>query len=242
MGAFDGERAVVTGAAGGVGRALCGMLATEGAGLALVGRTDESLDAVADLVERSGSPPDRYAGDLSSDADLERLGRTLSRDLDGVDVVIHCAGVYARGPVADTPLDELDRQYRVNARAAYALTRVLLPALRKVRGQVVFVNSSVGVRASGGVAAYAASKHALRALADGLRDEVNADGVRVTTIFLGRTASPMQERVHELEGRPYRPGRLIQPEDVAEAVKGLLTLPRTAEATDLHLRPMAAPE
>lgn len=241
MGAFEGDRAVVTGAAGGVGRALCGMLATEGAELELVGRTDESLDSVAALMDPSGSPPERYAGDLAKDTDLERLGSDLSRDLDGLDVLIHCAGVYARGPIADTSLDELDRQYRVNVRAAYALTRSLLPELRKARGQVVFVNSSMGVRASGGVAAYAASKHALRAVADALRDEVNADGVRVATIFLGRTASPMQERVHELEGRPYRPGRLIQPEDVAEAVKGLLTLPRTAEATDLHLRPMASP-
>jgi len=66
---------------------------------------------------------------------------------------------------------------------------------------------------SGGVGAYAASKHALRAIAESLRDEVNEDGIRVTSIFLGRTAGPMQERSHAMEGRSYRPERLVQPED-----------------------------
>lgn len=241
---LEGARAVVTGAAGGVGRALVGMLAEEGATLALAGRTDDSLDPVAALAAERGADRDRvrrYAADLSRDAGPERLAEALSGDLDRVDLLIHCAGAYVQGGIDSVDVDELDRQYRVNARAAYVLTRLLLPALRASAGQVLFVNSSVGVRSRGGVAAYAASKHALRAVADGLRDEVNPDGVRVTTVFLGRTATPMQERVHEIEGRPYRPSRLIQPADVAAAAKAVLSLPRTAEVTDLHLRPMKKP-
>jgi NADP-dependent 3-hydroxy acid dehydrogenase YdfG len=85
---------------------------------------------------------------------------------------------------------------------------------------------------------YAASKHALRALADGLRDEVNKKGVRVITVFPGRTATPMQEAVHRYEGRPYDAERFLQPEDVAAAAVNALALPRTAEVTDLHIRPM----
>jgi NADP-dependent 3-hydroxy acid dehydrogenase YdfG len=101
----------------------------------------------------------------------------------------------------------------------------------------VFINSTQGLRAAAGVGQYAATKHAMKAIADGLRDEVNGDGVRVTSIFLGRTATELQRAVFEAEGRKYPPGRLIQPADVADLVLFLLRLPRTSEATDIVLRP-----
>jgi NADP-dependent 3-hydroxy acid dehydrogenase YdfG len=91
------------------------------------------------------------------------------------------------------------------------------------------------------VAQYSATKHALKAIADSLREEVNAEGVRVVSVYPGRTATPMQAEVHELEGKPYKPERLMQPADVAEVVLTALTLPRTTEVTDLMVRPMAKP-
>jgi NADP-dependent 3-hydroxy acid dehydrogenase YdfG len=101
------------------------------------------------------------------------------------------------------------------------------------------MNSSVGVQARRGVGQYAATKHALRAVADSLREEINDRGVRVLSVFLGRTASRMQEAIHQKEGRPYRPETLLQPSDVASMVIAALTLPRTAEVTDIHIRPMS---
>jgi NADP-dependent 3-hydroxy acid dehydrogenase YdfG len=95
----------------------------------------------------------------------------------------------------------------------------------------------MGRTTKGGAGQYAATKHALKAFAETLRDEVNPQGIRVLDIFLGRTASPMQASVHELEGRTYRPERLIQPEDVASAILSALSLPRTAEVTELSMRP-----
>jgi NADP-dependent 3-hydroxy acid dehydrogenase YdfG len=101
------------------------------------------------------------------------------------------------------------------------------------------VNSGSGFHpARAGWVAYAASKHALRAVADGLRDEVHARGVRVISVFPGRTATPMQEEVQRYEGNDYDPERFLQPDDVAAAVLNALALPRTAEITDLHVRPM----
>jgi NADP-dependent 3-hydroxy acid dehydrogenase YdfG len=78
----------------------------------------------------------------------------------------------------------------------------------------------------------------MKAVADSLRDEVNANGVRVMSLFLGRTASERQQGIFAGEGRPYPPERLIQPADVAEVVLSLLRLPRTAEATDVVIRPL----
>src|ERR671922_2922680 len=107
------------------------------------------------------------------------------------------------GKLETTPGTELDLQYRTNVRAPYLVTQALLPLLRRRQGQVVFINSSVGVTAGGEGGPYAASKHALKALADSFREEVNAEGVRVVSVYLGRTASPMQAAIHAMEGKAY---------------------------------------
>jgi NADP-dependent 3-hydroxy acid dehydrogenase YdfG len=160
-----------------------------------------------------------------------------------VAVAVHAAGRFRSGPTATLPVGELDELYAVNVRAPFRITQALLPSLRAEAGQLVFVNSSAGARPAGEhVGAYAATKHALRAIADSVRAEENGRGVRVISVYPGRTAGPLQERLHKLEGRPYDPGRLLQPEDVAAAVLSALTLPSTAEATDVHVRPMQKPD
>ena len=88
-----------------------------------------------------------------------------------------------------------------------------------------------------GDAAYAASKTALKAVTDSLRSEVNADGIRVLSVYPGRTASAMQEALYKQEGRIYEPEKMLQPEDVAETVVSALSLKRTAEITDILIRP-----
>ncbi len=105
------------------------------------------------------------------------------------------------------------------------------------RGSVVFVNSGAGLRANPQWSAYAASKHGLRALADSLRAEEAAAGVRVSTVFPSRTATPMQERVHAQEGREYDAADWIRPETVADAIVRLVDLPRDATITDVTVRP-----
>jgi short-subunit dehydrogenase len=106
---------------------------------------------------------------------------------------------------------------------------------------VVFVNSTAGLAAGADNALYAATKHALRSLAGSIRDQVNQSGIRVLSVFPGRTATPMQEAVVRFENRTYRPEELLQPEDVAEMVVAALMLPRTAEVVDVVMRPMTKP-
>ena len=82
----------------------------------------------------------------------------------------------------------------------------------------------------------------MHAFAESLRSEENAAGLRVLSVYLGRTATPMQQRVALAEGVAYEPERLLRPEDVASTVIGALTLPRGAEITDIHIRPRVAPK
>ncbi len=241
MSELEGKVALVTGASGGIGGEIALALGSAGAELLLAGRRVERLAAMAERARRR-SPRDGpvrvevHAADLAADGDLEGLGARLHELFGGVDVLVHSAGAFHAGPIESTPVAELDRLYRLNLRAPYLLTQALLPSLRARQGQVVFVNSSVTGGAT--VGPYAASKHGLTAIADSLREEVNRDGVRVLSVFPGRTASAMQAEVHHFEGRPYHAERMLQPEDVAASIVHALSLPRTAEVTDLHLRPM----
>jgi len=91
------------------------------------------------------------------------------------------------------------------------------------------------------LAHYTAAKYALKAIADSLREEVNGDGIRVLSIYPGRTATPMQADIHRLEGETYQPDRLMQAEDVAQTVIDALSVPRSAEVTDVIIRPMQKP-
>lgn len=238
MSAFQGQVAVITGASGGIGEAIAMELAREGARLLLNGRSAEKLNQVAERARAFSPGVETLAADLAEDDQVRALADRALAAFEGVDLLVHSIGLFLGGPF-DSPVEDLDRQYRINVRVPYFLTQALLPSLISRQGQVVFVNSSSGFHpARAGWVAYSASKHALRAVADGLRDEVNRQGVRVLTVFPGRTATPMQEEVHRYEGREYDPKRFLQPQDVAATVLNALSLPRTAEVTDLHIRPM----
>lgn len=233
---------MVTGASRGIGRAVALSLAEEGMALCLPGRDMQALGETAELTGPGAAAVHCYQTDLSCGEGIAELGRSIVRDVGRVHVLVHCAGAFSMGLLEDSPVEEFDRLYRLNVRAPYLLTQVLLPLLKAGRGQIVFINSSVAFGARAAVSQYAASKYALKAIADSLRAEVNPDGVRVLSVYPGRTATPMQAAIHAEEGRPYRPERLMQPEDVAAVVVNALRMERTAELTDISLRPLSKPE
>jgi NAD(P)-dependent dehydrogenase (short-subunit alcohol dehydrogenase family) len=227
--------ALVTGAGGGIGRAVSRALAGPATTAWLAGRTAAPLEETA---RGCGGPTRVRTCDLADRAQLEALAREVAAEHDRLDVLVHCAGELVHGTVEATGIESLDRQLDVNVRSFYLLVQRLLPLLRAAPGQVVVLNSSIVSGSRAGAGQYAATKHALRALTDTLRHEVNPDGIRVLSVYPGRTATPLQERVLAGEGRPYRPELLLQPEDVATMIVAALELPRTAEVTDIHIRPL----
>jgi NADP-dependent 3-hydroxy acid dehydrogenase YdfG len=229
------RHAVVTGSSSGIGRAVAVRLASGGTEVVGIGR---DADRLAGLVQDAAAGRIRpLVLDLADGAAVDRVGHDLARELPELDLLVHAAGVYARAPLADGPVAELDRVFAVNLRAPYLLTQLLLPSLIRAEGQVAFVNSTIVQRPAADEIAYAASKAALRALADGLRQEVGGTGVRVLSVYAGRTDTPMQETVHRLEGRPLDADRLLAPADVAEALAAALAAPPGADVTDLVVRP-----
>jgi short-subunit dehydrogenase len=222
-------RHLLTGAGSGIGAVLAQRLLDRGDEVVALARSAERADEMA--ADLPGA--EVLVADLAWPESVESL--TLPDELDSL---VHAAGIVELGPVAELSVDDWASQLRVNLVAPATLTRVALPALRAARGTVVFVNSGAGLAAHPQWSAYAASKHGLRALADSLRGEEAAAGVRVTTVYPGRTATAMQEKVHQQEGKAYDAGAWIRPETVADAVVHVLDLPRDATIPDLTVRPV----
>jgi len=222
-------RVLVTGAGSGIGQAVADLLHARGDDLVLLARNEQRAARLAD----------RYAGSDVRVIDLAEPASMAAAvvGVEPLDAIVHAAGVITLGPVADQRLDDFIEQLTVNLLAPAELTRLLLPALRATRGTAVFLNSGAGLAAHAGWSAYAASKFGLRAFADALRAEEADSGVRVTTVYPGRTATPMQEQVHEHEGREYDAADWSAPETVAATIVHVLDLPGDSTISEVTLRP-----
>lgn len=238
MPTLKNEIVVITGASGGIGGAIAAVVAKHGAILCVMGRNKMNLDTAAARWRTDSPNVEVHACDLTRDSDIEEACERISRTHERVGILIHCAGTIDHGTLADAPVASLDQQYSANVRGPLLLTQKLLPLLKKPRGQIVFINSSAGLTASANAGHYSASKHAFKAIADSLREEVNADGIRVLSVFPGRVATPLMEAMYRKEGRIYRPELLLQPADMASVVVNAVTLPWTAEVTNISIRPM----
>ena len=222
---------VITGAGSGIGAALARRLAERGDSLVLLAR---SAARAAEL-QRDFGGAQVLVADLGDPGTLNGIGRQVDGS---VDSLVHVAGVVELAPVERLRLTDWEEQVTVNLTAPAVLTRELLPHLRRSGGTVVFVNSSAGLTASACWSAYSASKFGLRGFADALRAEEVEHGVRVSTVYPSRTATPMQEKVHEQEGRTYDSSRWISVDTVVDTLLHVLDLPADATIPDVTVRPV----
>jgi NADP-dependent 3-hydroxy acid dehydrogenase YdfG len=220
---------LVAGASSDIGGAITLDLARAGLTVVALGRSKARLEGVA---AEAGGRVESVVADLTSQADVAAVREQVLRR-GRLDLLVLASGIYERS----TDPDVLARQFAANVQGPYALVQAVLPLLVSAKGLVIFINSSQGLAASPGVSQFAATQHAMRALADSMREELNTQGVRITSVFLGRTATARQAAIFAAEQRPYVPELLIQPKDVAGLVLGLMTLPPTSEVTDIRVRP-----
>ncbi len=173
---LDGARVVVTGASSGIGAALAEGLAARGAILGICARREDRLAEVLDRC-RSHTPESRmWVQDLSELDGLSAFAQRMVSDLGGVDVLINNAGIPKRRWAWDLDGETVDRIMAINYSSPVRLTLALLPELRARSGSIVFVGSVAARLAPPAEAAYAASKAALSAFAEGLRVDLGVAG------------------------------------------------------------------
>ena len=214
------KTAVVTGATGGMGAEIIKDLAQDHRVYALGRRAGE-------LPEAENIVP--VAIDLLSLLDGSPLPGELA-SLERVDVLVHAAARADKRSVESARPEDWRAQMDLNVHVPAELTRQLLPALRAAEGLAVFINSGAGIHPYGDNVIYAATKHALYALADGLR--LGELGIRVSTVAPGPTDTPMLQGLQD-----YNPEHVIAPVEVAKAIRATVDAGPTTQLTEIRVRP-----
>lgn len=216
-------------------------LSVRGVRLFVVGRDRDriarTVDAVHSLPGGANATVFSMVVDLTEAGRVRQLADEVHRRLGALDILVHAGGIYRRDLLETASLPGLDELYRTNVRVPYEITQAMLADLVRRRGIVVFVNSTQGLSAGAGLSGFAATQHAMKAMSDSLRAEVNSQGVRVTTIYLGRTATTRQEHIFAAEGRTYTPELLVQPNNVADVVVCAVALPEGTQMSSVTLLP-----
>lgn len=219
-----GAVAVITGAGGGIGRAVGRRLAGAGARLALIDLDGEALDRAVAEVGNEGGEAAGFVADVADAAAMERVAADVAAGLGACAVLVNNAGVLLRGRFADAAAPaQWSRTLGVNLGGAFFASRAFLPALKATQGCIVNIASVHSFTAVGNSAAYTASKGGLKQFTQALAVELAADGIRVNAVAPGAVRTGMTGEAADLEGPngfltrvPLR--RLGEPEEVAHAV------------------------
>lgn len=234
---LSGKVVLVTGASSGIGRALALSLAAEKARLALVGRSKERLQAVADSLEPCETCI--LAADLAQPSEVERVvAETLAR-YGRIDVLLANAGLYIPGNVVEGDADAWDTLLAVNVNSVFRIVRAVLPQmLQREAGDIIVTSSVSGHQAIQWEPVYSASKHAVQSFVHGLRRQVSAKNVRVGSVAPGMVLNELwgfSDPAAIEAGIAKREG--LRSEDVAEAVLFMLTRPANVTIRDLVILP-----
>ncbi len=234
---LSGKIALITGASSGIGRALAHALAAEGVKLALVGRSTERLQDVANRLSTVESLV--LPADLAKPVEVDRVASESLARFGRIDILLANAGLYNPGKVAEGNADTWDEMLSVNVNSVFRLCRAVLPHMIRDRsGDIVITSSIAGHQVIPGEAVYAASKHAVQAFVHDLRRQVAPNNVRVGAVAPGtvlnelwgyRTPTEIEAKVVTREG--------LRSEDVAEAVLFMLTRPPNVTIRDLVILP-----
>ncbi|MDI9589328.1 MAG: SDR family oxidoreductase [Gleimia sp.] len=219
---------LVTGGSRGIGRAICENLSPD-YHILVGGRDEETVSKVVSTLE-SAEP---WIVDIS---DEDAVAQAASK-IDSLDGLVLSAGIAFNVTIAEATHDDWERMLGMNVIAQADLIRNFLPALRKAHGQVVAINSGSGFRAGPRGGLYSASKFALRALTDALREEERGK-IRVSSVHPGRVDTDMQVELQDAAGRPYRAEDHLRPSSIAAAVRLALDASEDAMVEQISVRPV----
>lgn len=213
---------LVTGGGSGIGRGIARAMAEEGASVAVVDRNEASASETAELIRGAGGHAEAYSGDVSSSSDVAAFMKRQEADFGRLDVLVNNAGTGQLGTVVELDDETWDRVMAVNVRSVFLCSRAAIPRM-SAGGRIINIASVAGLVASGGRAAYCASKGAVvmltRAMAlDCAPQGINVNAICPGVVVTGMTAASLDDPVIRQEKLDKTPlGWLAQPEDVAPA-------------------------
>ena len=240
--ALNGKVALVTGASSGIGEATARALAADGAHVAIAARRTDRLAALRDELESAGAQVLTLELDVTDEGAARAAVQSAVDKFGALDIVVNNAGVMLLGPVENADTTDWTRMINTNVLGLMYLTHAALPHLLASQGTVVQISSVAGRVARSGSAVYNASKHAVNAFSEGLRQEVTGRGVRVVLIEPGMVATELREHITHAESKAgankrAETMRQLQSEDIAEAVRYAVTAPAHVAINEVLIRP-----
>jgi NAD(P)-dependent dehydrogenase (short-subunit alcohol dehydrogenase family) len=226
---LEGKKAIVTGGAGGIGRATSLAFAAEGASVAVVDLNAEAAEAVAGEIRAAGGTAIALAADVSSEPDIERVIASTVDEFGGIDIVFNNAGIIRRTTAVETSVEEWDRVFGVNVRAIFLMCKHVVPVMAAAGGgSIVNTGSGWGLKGGGQAISYCASKGAVVNMTRALAIDHGPQGIRVNSVNPGDVDTGMlrdearqlgQDQAGFLAEAADRPlQRMGQPSEIAAAV------------------------
>ena len=231
-------RALITGASSGIGKATALAFAKAGVDVALVSRSQEKLNAVAQAVQQSGVKAKAYAVDLAQSEQVQEKIIAIAADFGPIDILINNAGMGYTGALSETPLSDWLSVINLNLTSVFQCITGVLPMMRdRGRGTIINVASVAGKQSFPNWGAYSVSKAGLIALSKTFAQEERAYGIRVTAICPGAVNTGLwdTETVHVNFDR----STMLTPEIVAQSILHTALLPEQAVVEELTLMPSA---
>jgi NADP-dependent 3-hydroxy acid dehydrogenase YdfG len=245
---LDGTVALVTGASSGIGEASARRLAERGATVALVARRLDRLTALAAAIEAGGGRALTIEADVSDREQAEGTVARAAEELGRLDVLVNNAGVMLLGPIVEAPVEEWETMVEVNLLGLLYTARAALPHLLEAAADeprqvadMVNISSVAGRVARLGSGVYNATKHAVGAFSESLRQEVTGRQVRVSLVEPGAVATELSshnrpEIEKQIKDR-FAEIDILQAEDVADAIEYIVTRPRHVAVNEVLVRP-----
>lgn len=220
---FKNKVVVITGAAGGMGRALCRQFGRAGAKIALLDLHREALDTFARELNQTSIQTLVLTCDVTDEPACQMAMQKITEIFGRIDVLINNAGITQRSAFEKTQTSVFRKVMEVNFFGALHCTKAALPALIKNQGIIIVMSSIAGFSPLYGRSGYSASKHALHGLFESLRSELKTKGVRVMMVCPGFTATDIEKNALDGDGRPTQhprstTGKIATPDEVAAAI------------------------
>lgn len=240
---LSGKVALVTGASSGIGEAVAVAVARSGATVVACARRADRLAGLAGRITAQGGRALALPGDMTVEAEAIGAVETAVDRFGGIDILVNAAGIMQAGGIAHADLDEYRRVFDINLFAALYTCRAAVPhMLGQGGGDIVNISSLAARKGGPQTNAYGASKHALNAMTDAMRQELGDRNIRVSILMPGATETEVGDNISDpawrsaIQAHVSKPGA-VQPSDIAETVVFMLSLPRHVNVAEISVRP-----
>ncbi len=230
-----GRTAIVTGASRGIGRAVSLALSKRGVNLILAARNEKELAKLRDKIAEMGGQAQVVKTDIGVIEDCRYLVEQALNSYSKVDILINNAGrgLGGGGPIETSEPEEVTKMVQVNLLGAYYCTAAVLPSMKaQAGGHIVNISSVAGIKYFPQSPMYSATKFALRAFSEGLRNQVQKWNIRVTTVYPGQTDTPMLKRFAQAKRKKF-----LKPDQIAMTIVHALEFPENVSINEIVIRP-----